>query len=70
MTQLTLKNKINDTQMAILLHLLQSWNVETKVESMEDAAAVLPFSTGMWANYDINDKILREKAWGTHKKLA
>jgi len=69
MTQLTLKNKINESQMSILLHLLQSWNVETKVENIEDPITILPFSTGMWADYDIDDKTLREKAWGTHKRL-
>ena len=70
MTQLTLKDKVNESQMSILLHLLQSWNVETKVENIEDSTNILPFSTGMWIDYDINDKTLREKAWGTHNKMA
>jgi len=69
MVQLTLENKINESQMSILLHLLQSWNIEAKVENMEDSKTVLPFSIGMWADYDIDDKTLREKAWGTHKRL-
>ena len=32
------------------------------------AAPVLSFSTGLWENYDIDDQMLRTKAWGTHKR--
>jgi hypothetical protein len=29
-----------------------------------------PFSAGLWADYDIDDRTLRSIAWGTHKKPA
>lgn len=31
MTQLTFKSKINDSQISILLRLLESWNVDAEV---------------------------------------
>ena len=71
MTQLKFKNTINDLQMNTLLHLLHSWNVEVEVEDTRTkpvSTTILPFSVGMWADYDINDKSLREKAWGTTKR--
>jgi hypothetical protein len=74
MTQLKLKNGINESQMSILLHLLHSWNVETEVETDTKinyvSTSALPFSTGMWADYDIDDKTLRAKAWGTAKRTV
>ena len=30
----------------------------------------LPFSAGLWADYDIDDRALRSKTWGTHKRAA
>ena len=30
--------------------------------------SVLPFSAGLWSDYDIDDRTLRSKAWGTHKR--
>ena len=73
MTQLKFKNTINDLQMNILLHLLHSWNVEVEVENARMApisTTTLPFSVGMWADYDIDDKSLRDKAWGTTKRVV
>jgi hypothetical protein len=80
MTELVFKNKPDDMQMSILLHLLKSWKIEaeflqkTATESGENkknlSAESLPFSAGMWSDYDIDDKTLRAKAWGTEKRAA
>ena len=32
--------------------------------------STLPFSAGLWTDYDIDDRTLRSKAWGTHKRAA
>ena len=53
--------------------MLQSWNVKAEVKTIEHAAAPssdLSFSTGLWADYDIDDKTLRAKAWGTNKRIT
>ena len=73
MTQLFFKNKIDDLQMAILLHLLKSWNVEAEVRHGETVSVSenrhKPFAKtrGMWKDYDIDAKQLRREAWGTNK---
>ena len=28
--------------------------------------STFPFSAGLWSDYDIDDRTLRSKAWGTH----
>ena len=30
--------------------------------------STLPFSAGLWEDYDIDDRTLRRKAWGTDKR--
>jgi hypothetical protein len=80
MTELKFKNSIDDVQMSVLLYLLKSWNVEAEFSQQQPAVSTkkhkpisiqtLPFSTGMWADYDIDDKTLRTKAWGTEKRVA
>jgi len=75
MTQLTFKSKIDDSQMSILIHLLKSWNIETEVATTSKTSKVmrkkpdnLTLAVGMWEGRDINDKKLRELAWGTTKR--
>jgi len=74
MTQISFKTAINDTQMSVLLYLLKSWNVDAEVSSGTDrqhkTVSDLPFSAGMWEDYDIDDKTLRAKAWGTEKNVV
>jgi len=53
--------------------LLKSWNIDVKVEKKELPAisiSTLPFSTGLWSDYDIDDQMLRSKTWGTQKRTA
>jgi len=39
-----------------------------KTETPVTETSTLPFSVGLWADYDIDDRTLRAKAWGTYKK--
>jgi hypothetical protein len=81
MNQIIFNSAINDFQIGILLHLFQSWNVKAEIVQPQvvsvkqkkkplAAASKLPFSAGMWADYDVDDKTLRTKAWGTSKRVA
>jgi hypothetical protein len=74
MTQISFKTAINDTQMSVLLYLLKSWNVDAEVSGTSDERqkiiSGLPFSAGMWEDYEIDDKTLRAKAWGTEKNIV
>ena len=67
MTQLKIKNRIDNVQMGILLNLLHSWNLEIEVVSEYDAPqlsgtdlkknrSALSQARGMWADYDIDVK--------------
>ena len=75
MTQLSIKNKVDDLQMAVLLHLLKSWNMEVDVssDSASDMSAKQhkPFSKtrGIWKDYNIDAKQLRRDAWGTENLM-
>ena len=40
----------------------------TKISASE--ISILPFSAGLWSDYDIDDRKLRSKAWGTHKRTV
>ena len=70
MTQLILKNDIQPLQLNVLIHLLQSWNIEvetlpsaTHVKVQEPGASDIndPLSEirGMCKDYDINARDLR-----------
>jgi hypothetical protein len=73
MVQLNFKNGIDNNKVSILLHLLKSWDIEAELkevvipEKNKAKSVSLPLSAGMWADYDVNDKQLREKAWGIRK---
>ena len=73
MTQISVKNKIDELQMAVLLQLLKSWNMEVEI-SYENTAPVkkrkrFSKTRGMWQDYDIDAKQLRRDAWGTEKLI-
>ncbi|MDR0864648.1 MAG: hypothetical protein LBO74_06915 [Candidatus Symbiothrix sp.] len=75
MTQIILKNQINQSMMDTLLLLFKTWNIEaeinatiaTKKKVKKDTSLTL--SVGLWEGRDINDKQLRDKAWGTGERL-
>ena len=66
MTQLTFKNRIDDSQMSILLHLLKSWNIEAEITRQQAPAQPNPHklfekTMGMWADRDIDVKKMRQE---------
>jgi hypothetical protein len=68
MTQLILKNQIEQQKLDILLFLLKTWNidVEVKAQPVNSDEEYIPFSEsfGMWKDRDIDAKELRRQASG------
>jgi len=74
MTQITLKNSIDNMQMGVLMGLFSSWNVDVviKDEQKSDNKSFSQRFTrtrGMWKDYNIDAKQLRRDAWGTEKLI-
>jgi hypothetical protein len=83
MKQLIFKNEIDQGKIDILLSMIKSWNMEAEVhpspkEFITDLSASstktcnskgLTLSVGLWEGQDINDNQLREKVWGTEKRM-
>ena len=73
MTQLTFKNRIDDSQMSILLHLLKSWNIETDITYQQ--ASIQPKqhklfekTFGIWADREIDIKKTRKEIYEKRTK--
>ena len=72
MTQILLQNSIDNMQMNVLIGLFNSWNVDvviTEGKKSENKPFSQPFAKtrGMWKNYDIDAKQLRQDAWRTFR---
>ncbi|WP_436415517.1 hypothetical protein [Petrimonas sp.] len=70
MTELILKEEIGDDKLKALLDFLKTWGVDVEVRNRDSkkAASVsqkddFPFSIGLWDDYEIDDKTLRQDAW-------
>ena len=65
MTQITLKNSIDNMQMSVLMGLFSTWNVDVVIKD-EQKSEDKPFSQrfartrGMWKDYDIDAKQLQQ----------
>ena len=72
MTHFIVNENIAQNHVDIILNMLKSWDVDVKVEKRESPTSNVssfPFSAGLWADYDIDDRTLRTKAWGTNKRV-
>ena len=74
MTQIILKNSIDNIQMGVLMGLFNSWNVNAEInyeKNTENKSFTQLFANtrGIWKDYDIDAKQLRRDAWGTEKLL-
>jgi len=73
MTQLTLKNQINDSQMSILLHLLKSWNIEAEITHQQTPIQpkqhkLFEKTFGIWADRDVDIKKIRQEIYERRTK--
>jgi len=67
MTEIILKNAIEQSKMEALLFFLKSWGIEAEVKKsvskIKKKQAKLTLNAGMWENYQINANDLRKNAW-------
>lgn len=69
MQQLIFKSPISASKMKTLILFLKSWGIdaefkqEPKLKSSQENDNGLNLSVGLWEDYDINSKELREKSW-------
>jgi len=75
MTQITLKNSINNMQMSVLMGLFNSWNVNVEITDKKKSekksfSQLFSKTRGMWQDYDIDGATLRNEAWGINEKTA
>jgi hypothetical protein len=67
MTQLIFKKDLEKNKLDALLHFLKTWNIYAelkistpKVKKMQNEFSL---SSGIWKDYDMGVKELRQKAW-------
>ncbi|GHV53245.1 hypothetical protein FACS1894181_16970 [Bacteroidia bacterium] len=76
MTQIILRNDVEPVKLDILLAFLNSCGFDAEIDTTTAGKkkvkkeTSLTLSVGLWEGRDVNDKQLREKAWGTNKRLA
>jgi hypothetical protein len=77
MTQITLKNQIDQSMMDTLLLLFKTWNIEAEIDAITAIKKTkvkkdtsLTLSVGLWEGRKIDDKELRRRAWGIDKRLG
>jgi len=74
MTELVLKQDIDDNKMKALLEFLKSWGIDVEIKTKIDKAVkvtknrdAFSLSAGLWEDYQINSSELRTKAWQRNK---
>jgi len=75
MTQITLKNSIDNMQMSVLIGLFNSWNVNVEITDEKKSekksfSQLFSKTRGMWQDYNIDGTTLRNEAWGINEKTA
>jgi len=73
METITLEYDVRNEQAREMIEIILSSGLairkeKVKSEKSEKGIAALPFTAGLWEDYDIDDRMLRAKAWGTDKK--
>jgi len=73
MTQLTFKNRIDDSQMSILIHLLKSWDIDAEITSQQVLAQpkqhkLFEKTFGIWSDRDIDIKKIRKENYEKRTK--
>lgn len=67
MAELILNTEIDNAKLDVLRKLFKSWNLKLEIkktaEKRVEKTNDFPFTVGIWEDYDIDGKKLREKAW-------
>lgn len=71
MTELILKQDIDENKMKTLLDFLKSWGIEVELKTSISKTAKktqkFSLSAGLWEDYHINSSELRNDAWNRNK---
>ena len=72
MTQITLKNSVDNMQMSVLMGLFDSWKVNVEIADVKKPekktfSQLFSKTRGMWQDYDIDGAKLRNAAWGINE---
>ena len=73
MTQIVLKNSIDNMQMSVLMGLFNSWNLNVEITDEKKSehksfSQLFSKTRGMWQDYDIDGTQLRNEAWGINEQ--
>jgi|GEM_PF-6445964 len=73
MATITLEYDVRNEQAKEMIENILSSGLATRKQfGLEEVklekTSALPFSAGLWEDYDIDDRTLRSKAWGTNKR--
>jgi arginine/lysine/ornithine decarboxylase len=67
MTQLIFKNDLEKNKLEALLHFLKTWDIDAELKTstpkVKKTQNEFSLSSGIWKDYDMDAKELREKAW-------
>lgn len=67
MQQLIIKKNLDKNKIDALLIFLKSWDIDAElkieVKVKEKKSSKFTLSAGLWKDYDLNAKELRNKAW-------
>ncbi|MGN7989814.1 hypothetical protein ACTJKC_20890 [Pedobacter sp. 22226] len=67
MTEIILKDNLEQRKIDALLNFLKSWDIdaELRITNAEKSTETVEFSLskGIWSDYDVNSEELRDKAW-------
>ncbi|SFI38476.1 hypothetical protein [Halpernia frigidisoli] len=64
MTEIILKSNLPKSKLDALLNFLKTFDVTVEIkESKKKNIKKFPFTIGIWEDYDITGKELREKSW-------
>ncbi len=67
MTQLIFKNNIEQRKLDALLYFLKTWNIDaelkTSIPKIAKKQNAFSLTVGLWEDYSIDAKELRNKAW-------
>ncbi|QPH39994.1 hypothetical protein [Pedobacter endophyticus] len=67
MTEIILKDDIEQRKIDALLNFLKSWDIDAEIKSTRpvigEKSKEFSLSKGIWSDYDIEARELRHKAW-------
>ena len=67
MTQIILKDDIEQSKIDALLSFLKSWDIEVELKTTlinkSTKSKEFSLSQGIWSDYEVDAKELRDKAW-------